>query len=262
MLSIISSGLLSANKEISTISNNISNANSTGYKRSTMEFQDIYAKTSDQIDNAITGMGARNSGMRVIHSQGSLETTGMTLDLGISGYGMFVGTDPVDGGRSYTRDGSFSLNEAGQMITNTGNILMSTTGEPITIPFRVMNNDTSGQYLDVNSILINARGEVSADYGTNVKLQLGQIGLARFRNVNGLTQRGLNEFEASNLSGLPTFGAPVDGVFGQIVQGSIEASNTDVSNEMVMMMRAQQAFGASSRLVQAEADIVSTFTKG
>ena len=83
-----------------------------------------------------------------------------------------------------------------------------------------------------------------------------------FGNVNGLTQRGLNEFEASNLSGLPTFGAPVDGVFGQIVQGSIEASNTDVSNEMVMMMRAQQAFGASSRLVQAEADIVSTFTKG
>ena len=88
MLSIISSGLLAANKEISTISNNISNANSTGYKRSTMEFQDIYAKTSDQIDNAITGMGARNSGIRVIHSQGSLETTGiknLPMDLFPSG---------------------------------------------------------------------------------------------------------------------------------------------------------------------------------
>lgn len=137
---------------------------------------------------------------------------------------------------------------------------MSTTGEPITIPFRLMDNDTSGQFLDVNSILIDARGEVSADYGTNVKLQLGQIGLARFRNINGLTQLGLNEFEANNLSGLPILGAPVDGVFGQIVQGSIEASNTSVSDEMVMMMRAQQAFGASSRMMQAEADIIGKFT--
>ncbi|MGB1036100.1 MAG: flagellar hook basal-body protein, partial [Candidatus Puniceispirillales bacterium] len=226
MLPIISSGLLAANKEISTISNNISNANSTGFKRSTTEFQDIYAKTSDKTDNATTGMGTRNSGMRVNYSQGSLETTGLTLDLGISGYGFFVAEDPEDGGRSYTRDGSFSLNDKGQMITNTGKVLMSTTGEPITIPFRLMDNDTSGQFLDVNSILIDARGEVSADYGTNVKLQLGQIGLARFRNINGLTQLGLNEFEANNLSGLPILGAPVDGVFGQIVQGSIEASNT------------------------------------
>lgn len=262
MLSIISSGILAANKEISSISHNISNANSSGFKRSTTDFQDIYAKTSDQIDNAITGMGTRNSGMRVNHSQGSLKTTGLTLDLAVSGYGFFVAADPVGNGISYTRDGSFSLNDEGQMITNTGKLLMSTTGEPITIPFRLVNNDTSGQYLDVNSILIDARGKVSADYGTNVKLQLGQIGLARFRNVNGLKQLGLNEFEANNLSGLPVLGAPVDGVFGQIVQGSIETSNTSVTDEMVMMMRAQQAFGASSRMVQAEADIISKFIDG
>ncbi|MAJ35716.1 MAG: hypothetical protein CBC12_11245 [Candidatus Puniceispirillum sp. TMED52] len=262
MLSIISSGLLAANKEISTISNNISNANSTGFKRSTTEFQDIYAKTSDQTDNTITGMGTRNSGMRVNYSQGSLKTTNMSLDLGLSGYGMFMGLDPADGGMYFTRDGSFSLNDEGQMISNTGKILLSSTGQPITIPFRLQTGNNTGQYKEVDSISINEKGEVTATYGTNLSLQAGQIGLARFRNINGLTQRGLNEFQASNLSGLPLVGAPNDGVFGRVIQGSIEASNTSVTDEMVMMMRAQQAFGASSRMVQAEADIISRFIDG
>jgi flagellar basal body rod protein FlgG len=262
MLSIISSGLLAANKEISTISNNISNANSTGYKRSTIEFQDVYAQTSDQTQNAITGMGTRGDALRINHSQGSLKATNMSLDLGISGYGMFMSTDATDGGMYYTRDGSFSLDESGQIITNTGKVLLSQNGNPITIPFRVEAGDNSGRFLEVDSISISAKGEVSANYGTNTKIEAGQIGLARFRNINGLKQRGLNEFEATNLSGLPTIGTPGNAVFGNIVQGSIEASNTNVTDEMVMMMRAQQAFGASSRLVQAEADIVSTFTKG
>ncbi len=69
MLPIISSGLLAANKEISTISNNISNANSTGFKRSTTEFQDIYAQTSDKTDNAITGMGTRGTDIRVNYAK-------------------------------------------------------------------------------------------------------------------------------------------------------------------------------------------------
>lgn len=260
MLPIISSGLLAANKEISTISNNISNANSTGFKRSTTEFQDIYAQTSDKTDNAITGMGTRNSGMRVNYGQGSLKTTNMSLDLGISGYGMFMGTDPVDGGMYFTRDGSFSLDEAGRLVTNTGKIVLSTTGEPITIPFRVEAGNNSGQFLEVETISINNKGEVTANYGTNTMVRAGQIGLARFRNINGLEQRGLNEFQVTNLSGPAVVGAPGNGVFGTIQQGAIEASNTNIADEMVMMMRAQQAFGASSRMMQAEADIVGKFT--
>jgi flagellar hook protein FlgE len=260
MLPIISSGLLAANKEISTISNNISNANSTGFKRSTTEFQDIYAQTSDQTHHSITGMGTRGTDIRINHEQGSLKTTNMSLDLGISGYGMFMGTDPIDGGMYFTRDGSFSLDEAGRMITNTGKIVLSTTGEPITIPFRVQEGKNSGQYLEVEAITINDKGEVTANYGTSTIIRAGQIGLARFRNINGLEQRGLNEFQVTNLSGPAVVGTPGNGVFGTIQQGTIEASNINVADEMVMMMRAQQAFGASSRMMQAEADIIGKFT--
>lgn len=257
MLPIIKSGLMAASREISTISNNISNAGSTGFKRSSNEYTDVYANTVNQIKRSTTGMGSRSQIIRVDHNQGSLKTTNMSLDLGVSGNGMFVAQDPNDGGMYYTRDGSMSLNTSGQIITNNGRLLMSANGQPLTTPFAVI--DGAGQRQLIDSISINQKGEVVAQYGTSTRVNAGQIGLARFRNMNGLQQLGLNEFSETALSGAAIIGTPGNSPFGRIVQGSIEASNTEISDEMVMMMRAQQAFSASSRMMQTEADIISRF---
>jgi flagellar hook protein FlgE len=257
MLPIIKSGILAASREIATVSNNISNASSTGYKRSSNVFTDVYANTVDQVQRSTTGMGSRNEANRIDHSQGSLKTTNMALDLGVSGNGMFMSLDPNDGGTYFTRDGSMTLNENGQITTNNGRLLMSTNGQPLTVPFAVLDGDGQRQMLD--SISISQKGQVVAQYGTSTRVDAGQIGLARFRNMNGLQQLGLNEFRETALSGAAVVGAPGNGPYGQIIQGSIEASNSDVSDEMVMMMRAQQAFSASSRMMQTEADIIGRF---
>jgi len=111
MLPIIRTGMMAANKEISTISNNIANAASNGFKRSSNSFEDIYATMADQVRSSTTGMGTRNSTMRINHSQGSLKTTNLSLDMAVAGYGMFVTADQSDGSIRYTRDGSMSINE-------------------------------------------------------------------------------------------------------------------------------------------------------
>lgn len=257
MLPIIKSGLMAASREISTISNNISNAGSTGFKRSSNEYTDVYANTVNQIKRSTTGMGSRSQISRVDYSQGSLKTTAMALDLGVSGNGMFIAKDPNDGSVYYTRDGNMTLNENAQITTNNGRLLMSANGQPMTIPFAVI--DSGGQRQLMETISISEKGEIIAQYGTSTRLNAGQVGLARFRNMNGLQQQGLNEFSETALSGAAIIGTPGNGPYGRIIQGSIEASNSNISDEMVMMMRAQQAFSASSRMMQTEADIIDRF---
>jgi len=253
MLPIINTGMMAANKQIATISNNIANAGSTGFKRSTAEFQDIYAAMADQVKRSTTGMGTRGSSIRVNHGQGSLKTTSLSLDLGISGYGMFMTANPNGTDRRFTRDGSMTLNENSQISTNSGRILLSDTGAPITIPLAL--TQPSGARVLLDSISVTPKGEVMAQYGGLAAVNAGRIALAGFRNMNGLQQLGMNEFAETALSGEPRLGTPGNGVFGTVLQGSIEASNTNISDEMVMLMRAQQAFGASSRMVQADVDI-------
>ncbi|XDZ64907.1 flagellar hook-basal body protein [Alphaproteobacteria bacterium LSUCC0684] len=253
MLPIIRTGMMAANKEIATISNNIANAGSTGFKRSSNSFEDIYATMADQVKRSTTGMGTRNSTIRVNHGQGSLKPTNMSLDLAVSGYGMFVTTDPNDATIRYTRDGSLTLNENSQITTSNGRTLLSSTGRPITVPMAVAQPNGTRVLLD--SITITPKGQVMAQYGGLAAVNAGQIAIAGFRNMNGLQQLGLNEFAETANSGAPRIGVAGDGVFGTIIQGSVEASNTNISDEMVMMMRAQQAFGAASRMVQADVDI-------
>lgn len=253
MLPIITTGLLAANKTISAISNNIANAGSTGFKRSAANFQDIYATMADQTANGTTGMGTRTNSVRVNHAQGSLKTTNLSLDLAISGRGMFVTQDPTSQDRIFTRNGSMSLDESGRLITGSGQVLMSRANQPITVPLAV--SDAQGNRILLDSINISPKGQVMAKYGGFTTVAAGQIALAGFRNLDGLKQKGMNEFVETELSGTPIFGTAGNGIFGTVMQGSLEASNTDITDEMTQMLRAQQAFSASSKMMQSEADI-------
>ena len=134
-----------------------------------------------------------------------------------------------------------------------GNLLMSRANRPITVPLSII--DAAGNRTLLDSITVSPKGDVMTTYGGFEPISAGQIALAGFRNLNGLRQKGLNEFVETELSGAPKFGSPADGVFGTVIQGSIETSNTNISDEMVKMIRAQQAFGASSRMMQADVDI-------
>ena len=253
MLPIISSGMMAANKEIAAVSNNIANAGSSGFKRSSVAFEDVYATMADQVKRSTTGMGTRQNGVRLNFAQGSMKNTSMTLDLGVSGYGMFVTGNPNGTDLRYTRDGSMTINENSQIATNSGRLLLATDGSPITVPMAIAQPNGSREFL--NAITITPKGEVMLQYGGLAAVRAGQVAVAGFRNMHGLQQLGRNEFIDTERSGPAQYGTPGNGIFGTILQGSIEASNTNVSDEMVKMIRAQQAFGASSRMMQADVDI-------
>ena len=137
MFSVIRSGLDASLKQLDVLSNNIANAKTTGYKRSDASFQDIYAEKASFLAPGRIGHGASLDTIRQFRSQGPLKQTNQTLDLAIEGQGMFVlkrPDAPAGDTNSYTRDGSFSLDNDGFITSSDGQLLLSDTQQPIQVP--------------------------------------------------------------------------------------------------------------------------------
>ena len=134
--------------------------------------------------------------------------------------------------------------------------------EPINIPFKAKGIQTAdgfrafGREERVTSILITQNGNVQATYGGTNIVSLGKVGLASFGDPNRLTPIGANLFRHSKESGLGILGVPVDNGLGKIHSGALEMANTNITEELSNMIRAQQAFSGSSRLLQSEAEMV------
>ncbi len=260
MLAIIRSGLAAANHQISAISNNLANAGTTGFKRSSAMFADVAAPALGSIPETNTGSGTRMTGSRQSFSQGAFRTTGQVLDMAIKGDSFFVQRGKTgEPGLLFTRDGSMQLDRAGRIVSNEGRLLLGRDGNPIAVPMAI--RGANGEDVFATEVTISKKGEVSVSYGVGTILQAGQISLARFSNNEGLRPRGQGLFTASEQSGPPVIGTPGSGLFGEIFAGSLEASNADVSAELVALISAQQAFTGNSRLMQTDVEIVRRFTQ-
>ena len=112
-----------------------------------------------------------------------------------------------------------------------------------------------GRTVSLTGINIDAYGNIETTYGLNNIVQRGKIALAKFNNDTELKSVGSNAFQATSKSGLQVLGAPLEGNFGEIMSGALESSNTDITNEMVSMMRTQQAFNGNARIMQTSVDI-------
>ncbi len=245
------SGMNVQQTNLDTIANNLANVNTTGFKRTRAEFQDLLYQTVNApgADTTITtetpigvqvGLGAKLVGTNRVFSQGSLKNTGRPLDLAVSGRGFFQVTLP-DGTLAYTRDGSFSVDQNGVMITSQGYAV-----EPnITVPQEAI------------SVSVGTDGTVSADIGEAEPQNLGQIQLVNFINPSGLKADGGNVYLQTNASGDPVVGNPGDLGFGEIQANFLEISNVNVAEEMINMIIGQRAFEATSRSVRT-ADQVLT----
>ena len=190
--------------------------------------------------------------------------TGGALDLNISGRGFFILSPKVGAEPRFTRDGSFSLDASGNLITTDGfnvagyrrdelNGLVKTTAEPINIPLSIENIE--GRIVSLTGINVDAYGNIESTYGLNNIVKRGQIALAKFKNDTGLKSVGSNAFQASDKSGLQILGSPLEANFGEILSGALESSNTNITNEMVSMIRSQQAFNGNARIMQTSVDI-------
>ncbi|MCX6645458.1 MAG: flagellar basal-body rod protein FlgG [bacterium] len=245
-------GLQAQQMNTDIIANNIANANTPGYKRDRLNFQDLLYQTyrragqstmtGSQVPTSLrVGSGVRPIATQKIFLLGASQPTGNALDLMISGDGFFQVT-MSDGSAAYTRDGTFKLDSAGNIVTADGLYL-----EPaISVP----DNATS--------IEIAGDGTVSALLGSDSSLtQLGQIQLARFQNPAGLTTIGQNLFKETDGSGSPQIGTPGEEGYGQIAQGFIEMSNVSIVEELVNLIVAQRAFETNSRAVTVADQLLS-----
>ena len=237
-------GLDAQQTRMQVISNNLANTNTTGFKRDRAVFQDLLYQTvrqpgaqssqDTQLPSGLsTGTGVRVVSTEKLHTQGNLSRTDDQMDLAIQGRGFFEVLTP-DGTIAYTRDGSFQVDNQGQMVNATGYILQP----GITVP-----ENTTG-------ITIGQDGTVSASLpGTNAPTQLGVITLTDFINPSGLQAKGGNLYQETAASGAPLQGtAGLDGL-GTLIQGSVETSNVNVVEELVSMIETQRAYEISSKAI-------------
>ena len=237
-------GMRAQQMNVDTIANNLSNVNTTGFKRTRMDFQDLFYQqlrvagtptAERQLPTGLqVGLGVRSAATQKLFSQGVFEETSNPLDVAIEGHGFFQVTMP-DGVISYTRDGSFKRDSEGSLVTSDGYLV-----EPaITIP------------PDATLISVSSDGTVSAQVAGEAEPQvLGEIQLASFPNPAGLTSIGRNLYLKSAASGEATVNAPGSEGFGTVAQGFLEKANVDVVEEMVSMISAQRAYEINSRVIQ------------
>lgn len=247
------SGMVAQQANIDVISNNMANANTTGYKKSRTDFQDLMYQTMRQAGSASgadsqlptgiqIGSGVRQVATQKIYTVSSFQSTGNTLDMAIEGDGFFQITMP-DGTFSYTRDGAFKRDSDGRVTTSEGYPL-----EPaITIP------------ATATDISISSGGLVTAKIpGQTAAQELGQLQIARFVNPAGLDSMGRNLLKETAASGTAVVTNPGTDGSGTIVQSYLEMSNVQVVEEMVNMIVAQRAYEINSKAITTSDTMLET----
>ena len=243
-LYVSKTGLAAQDKQLATISNNLANTGTVGFKRDRAMFEDLLyqiqrqpgaKETQDsQLPSGLQiGTGTRVVATQKQFSQGNLQVTEQPLDVAINGRG-FLQVLQADGTLAYTRNGQLQLSAEGQLVNSDGLVL-----EPaITVP-QGTNNITIGKDGSVNAFTT----------GTVTPQQLGNITLADFVNPAGLQAIGGNLFIETVASGNPQQGTPGENGVGQLLQGNLEGSNVDIVEEMVNMITTQRAYEMNSKVV-------------
>ncbi len=238
-------GMVAQQLNLDTIANNLANVNTTGFKKSKTDFEDLMYQILEEPGTTATEQGTSPSGIQIglgvkptavgkIFSQGDAQNTGNPLDLMIEGDGFLQVTMP-NGDTTYTRSGALKINSIGQIVTTDGYLILPN----ITIP------------ADATSITVSSDGTVSVRQPGSATLnQVGQLQLVRFQNPTGMVAVGKNLLQESESSGTPQVGNPGDNGYGTIAQGFLEGSNVSVVEEMVQMVTAQRAYEANSKVVQ------------
>ncbi len=255
-LSIAATGMNAQEQNIEVIANNIANINTTGFKRSRAEFTDLIYQTERLMgvssrgrdatipEGAQIGLGVRTAAIRPVQIQGSLTSTGNSLDLAINGLGYLQVTTPA-GETVYTRDGALSTNSTGQLVTSDGYLVSPAILIPSTAT--AVNVSQSGQ------VTVTIPGQQTAQ-------SLGQLTLANFVNPAGLLALGNNLFQETAASGPGNVGVPGDTSYGVIQQGYLEASNVDPVSEITNLISAQRAYEMNSKVIQAADQMSGTIS--
>lgn len=248
-LSTSSTGMTAQQHNIDVISNNIANANTTGFKKGRAEFKDLlyqnlnYSMGANETKTKQVGTGTKLSAVYNDFSQGSFRETGSSLDLAIAGKGFFKVTNGA-GEDVYTRDGSFKLDSTGRLLTSNGFVL--NTGTEINIPS------------DATGVLVRSNGTINIQKSDGTQETLGQVKLFMFPNESGLNFLGNNVYQATVSSGEEIETDVGFNGSGTIESGFLETSNVQLVVEMTNLITAQRAYEANSKVIQSSDEILKT----
>ena len=252
---IAKTGLDAQQTRMDVISNNLANANTTGFKSSIASFQDLIyqnkaqpgGQTTEQTQSPtglMLGTGVRVVGTEKQFTQGNITQTGNSLDVAIQGNG-FLQVSMPDGTIAYTRDGSLHSDPNGQLVTANGYAL----DPAVTLP------------ANVQSVTIGSDGTVSATTaGSAASVQVGTLQLADFVNPSGLQPQGDNLYVETASSGTPQTGQPGINGMGTLLQGSLESSNVNVVAEMVNMIETQRTYEMNSKAISSADQMLQDLT--
>jgi flagellar basal-body rod protein FlgG len=250
--STAATGMTAQQMMVDVIANNLANINTTGFKRSQIDFQDLLyvemREAGTEIASGINspsglevGSGVRPASTVKVFTAGELQNTSRPLDVAITGEG-FLQISMPDGSTKYTRDGALQMNANGQLVNTSGYAL-----EPsITIPS------------DAVSISIAKNGSVNVTNSAGAMSVVGTLQMAMFPNPAGLSSEGDNLYAQTEASGTATTGTPGENGLGTILSGFLEKSNVQMVNELVNLITAQRAYEINSRAIKAGDDMLQT----
>ncbi len=243
---IAKTGMEGQQTKLDSISHNLANVGTNGFKRGGVVFEDLMYQnlrasgtaSSEQSQLPIglqVGLGVRAAGVTRNFSQGNLQQTGSNTDIAIKGNGFFQVQMP-DGSTAYTRDGGFQVDANGQIVTSNGHVVQP----GITIPANAL----------TVTIANDGTVQVTTPGATATPQTVGQLQLASFVNPAGLEPRGQNLYGETAASGQPQTGAPNSNGLGALQQGFVEGSNVNVVEELVSMIATQRAYELNSKAIQ------------
>ncbi|MBT0721141.1 flagellar basal-body rod protein FlgG [Tatumella sp. TA1] len=253
---IAKTGLDAQQTNMDVISNNLANVSTNGFKRSRAVFEDLLYQTLRQPGTQASEQNTLPSGLQIgtgvrpvtterLHSQGNLSKTDNAKDVAINGQGYFQVLLP-DGSSAYTRDGSFQVDQNGQLVNNAGYPVQP----GITIP------------ADALSITISKDGIVSVTQaGQTQPAQVGQLTLNTFINDAGLESKGENLYQETQASGAATESTPGQNGAGSLYQGYVETSNVNVAEELVTMIQTQRAYEINSKAISTSDQMLQRLTQ-
>ena len=258
------SGMKGFQTKLDVIGNNISNVNTIGYKKSTINFQDLLSQnlSSSGVNPMQVGLGSTTSAINVVHTPGSFMTTGVGTDLAVIGDGFFVVQNPTANGTAgqyLTRAGNFVVEADGDLVTTQGYNVLDNDGDKINVNTFATTTGTPPvpTILTFDSFTINRLGEVIGKEANGDETKITDIGIAQPQNPAGLSKFGGSLYELNSKADPNTMAqllaAPKT---FEIATGMLEMSNVDLTEEFTEMIIAQRGFQANSRIITTSDEIL------
>lgn len=247
------SGLNSASQKLDVIGVNVANAETVGFKGSVAKFADIFVNKAAA---GQMGSGAQDVEISQQFTQGDLKTTDNLLDVAINGKGFFQVMSP-DGSLAYTRTGQFHVDKNHFLVTPDGDKVMGVNG-----PIQIDLEKYGGSVRISPNGLIQVNDGVTKDAAGNLAYKtIGAFELHSFRNLDGLFSVGDNKWDVSSAAGAHVSGVPGTGIFGTVLSGTVEQSNSDLNDNLVNMIIAQREFQGNSQILKVQVDMDLSLAK-